>query len=130
MSEPQKVTSLEETRIKAEHSLAKMDHEREMATLRSRDRVAMEAWLLEDLPELIAATPYGSYDIEVISDELTGKPVKQITLTTGGWSGNEEIIGAIPAIVDEIYWYMKQRGGKHVYRVPVRATPQDQATPC
>ena len=96
----------------------------------ARDRVAMEAWLLEDLPELIAATPYGSYDIEVISDELTGKPVKQITLTTGGWSGNEAIIGAIPAFVDDFYWYSSQRGGKHVYRVPVRATAEDQATPC
>ena len=35
---------------------------------------------------------------------------------TGGWSGCEDVIGAIPAIVDCLAWESSKRGGLHVYR--------------
>lgn len=40
---------------------------------------------------------------------------------TGGWSGCEEVIGAIPPIVDAVAWESSHRGGLHVYRIGGRA---------
>ena len=39
------------------------------------------------------------------------------TLITGGWSGNEEIIGALRdnQLFWILYWYSSDRGGKHVF---------------
>jgi hypothetical protein len=34
---------------------------------------------------------------------------------TGGWSGCEELIGALPAIVVAVAWRSSHRGGLHVY---------------
>ena len=39
------------------------------------------------------------------------------TLATGGWSGNEDIIGAMQENIMfwALYWYSSSRGGKHVF---------------
>lgn len=37
---------------------------------------------------------------------------------TGGWSGCEEVIGAIPHFVRMVAWESTHRGGVHVYRMP------------
>lgn len=38
-------------------------------------------------------------------------------ISTGGWSGNEEIIGALQenVIFWAIFWYSSTRGGKHIF---------------
>lgn len=41
-------------------------------------------------------------------------------LTTGGWSGNEEIVSAIQdnLVIHSFTWEMSVRGGMHVWRIP------------
>lgn len=45
---------------------------------------------------------------------LRGKTLK---LITGGWSGNEDILNAIPKIFDMAFWYSSKRGGLHIYKL-------------
>lgn len=44
-----------------------------------------------------------------------------VVLVTGGWSGNESIIGALESsfFVQMRLWHSSTRGGRHEYRVPV-----------
>ena len=48
---------------------------------------------------------------------------KTLRLATGGWSGNEEIIGAIEknTMFQMMCWQKSQRGGLHIYRFPKMA---------
>jgi len=39
---------------------------------------------------------------------------------TGGWSGCEEVIGAIPLLVHSLAWQSSHRGGLHVYGLEVK----------
>ena len=50
---------------------------------------------------------------------IKGKKVKILTLITGGWSGNEEIIGAIEknVLFPMLYWQKSERGGLHIYKI-------------
>lgn len=50
------------------------------------------------------------------------------TLVTGGWSGNEEILGAMTENVVWwiMHWYSSKRGGKHVFARSVRITPESE----
>lgn len=49
------------------------------------------------------------------------KAVK-IYLSTGGWSGNEEILSALRAntMFWMMYWWKSQRGGHYWFEIPVR----------
>jgi hypothetical protein len=38
---------------------------------------------------------------------------------TGGWSGCEEVIGAIPLLVQSLAWRSSHRGGLHIYGLEV-----------
>jgi hypothetical protein len=43
---------------------------------------------------------------------------KYLTLVTGGWSGNESIIGALEmSFCFPCFWEASYRGGKHVYNL-------------
>ena len=46
----------------------------------------------------------------------------QVSLVTGGWSGNEEIVDALGRnrIADMLYWESSHRGGLHVYKNRIR----------
>ena len=51
-----------------------------------------------------------------------------IELITGGWSGNEELIGALQSNVAwPLCWQMSQRGGMHRFEIPenFRKEPSD-----
>ena len=39
-------------------------------------------------------------------------------LATGGWSGCEEVIDALPRIVHMAAWRSSHRGGLHIYALP------------
>lgn len=39
---------------------------------------------------------------------------------TGGWSGCEEVLGALPALVYALAWRSTHRGGLHVYGLEVQ----------
>ena len=49
--------------------------------------------------------------------ELIGKKVKTLKLSTGGWSGNEDIIRAImKSDFWTLYWELSVRGGFYIFR--------------
>lgn len=62
--------------------------------------------------------------------EEFGRPQREYTISTGGWSGNEDLIGALEenqtfSILAPWSW---QRGGHFVYRIPLeRNDAKDQA---
>lgn len=36
-------------------------------------------------------------------------------VSTGGWSGHEEMIDVIPPVWRELYWYRTTRGGHYIF---------------
>lgn len=54
--------------------------------------------------------------------DIGNEKVTEYRLSTGGWSGNEDIIGAIHTntMVQALYWWSSRRGGHYVYRAPLR----------
>lgn len=62
-------------------------------------------------------SPYGVMHVAPTDD---GREIA-VVLVTGGWSGNESIIGAleISFYVQTRLWHSSTRGGHHEYRVPV-----------
>jgi hypothetical protein len=57
---------------------------------------------------------------EILDDFNTR--VIEYRLSTGGWSGNEDIIRALEANtqVQSCFWWSSRRGGHHVYRRPIK----------
>lgn len=67
------------------------------------------------------------WEEEVI--EEYGRPIRQYTISTGGWSGNESLIAALEAntmwsIIAPWSW---RRGGHFVYRIPEEEPPSGQS---
>lgn len=56
---------------------------------------------------------------EMGSVRLTGKRIKKLYLATGGWSGNEQIIGALGRNIMfwMVYWMKSERGGAFTFRI-------------
>ena len=50
---------------------------------------------------------------------------RRLYLSTGGWSGNEDIMGALEGndVFFGLYWVSSRRGGHYVFDVPRRASP-------
>lgn len=49
------------------------------------------------------------------------KSRRYIRFITGGWSGNEDIIGAMSRnFIFQSHWYKSERGGYHVYEMPTK----------
>ena len=53
---------------------------------------------------------------------LLRERVKRLFLDTGGWSGNEEIIGALQenVILWAFYWVQSRRGGHYIFEFPMK----------
>ena len=66
-------------------------------------------------------------DIEVVNG--FGKVVREVDISTGGWSGHEEIVGALKQ--NKIFWLccwqMSRRGGHHRFRLPREPMEQSNA---
>jgi len=52
--------------------------------------------------------------------KLTGKNVLRLELHTGGWSGNEELIGALKQnyLFWSMCWLKSTRGGHYWFKIP------------
>lgn len=48
------------------------------------------------------------------------KKVDVLRLVTGGWSGNEDIVGALQEnqLFGMVCWKKSERGGVHIYEIP------------
>ncbi|HEU4804198.1 MAG TPA: hypothetical protein VFS91_00055 [Nitrobacter sp.] len=70
-------------------------------------------WLLAELPR--------AADVDDAQNETTGKPVKRIKFSTGGWSGAESVIALIERRFDMCHFmYSWKRGGHFVFEIPTR----------
>jgi hypothetical protein len=51
---------------------------------------------------------------------MKNKRIRTLYLSTGGWSGNESIIGSLHKnfIFWSMYWYKEQRGGHYWFEIP------------
>jgi len=60
--------------------------------------------------------PWGWHE-ETADDD--GKQVKEIHVSTGGWSGNEDIILAMQQnfVLWSLNWYQHQTGGHYIFRL-------------
>jgi len=55
------------------------------------------------------------------ADERDGRTVARYEISTGGWSGNEDIIGAMGAnFLWHVVWVQSRRGGHYIFEVPER----------
>lgn len=53
-------------------------------------------------------------------DDFTKKPIRILSLSTGGWSGNEDIIDAMSHTwFWMLYWKESRRGGHYTFEFPV-----------
>lgn len=80
---------------------------------------AITDWKTNDLPAMFAFIQ----DLWCWGDTMaTEAPKGTWTLITGGWSGNEDLIGALSNnhIAWSLCWEMSKRGGKHVFVIPER----------
>ena len=51
---------------------------------------------------------------------LTGKRVLRLYLSTGGWSGNESVVGALRQnLFWYFYWQKSQRGGHYWFKIKI-----------
>lgn len=54
--------------------------------------------------------------------EVKGKKVISLELHTGGWSGNEDIIGALQNnfIFWSMFWQKSVKGGHYYFKIPLK----------
>lgn len=61
--------------------------------------------------------PDWGFDREKCSDD--GKPIVRYSLSTGGWSGNEDVIEAMQQSMGWVFWWQSsRRGGHYIFQVP------------
>ena len=61
---------------------------------------------------------YGAVKVEQVADELD-RQIHRVTLVTGGWSGNEDVIAELDrSFFWFAYWQSSHRGGKYSFHVP------------
>jgi len=77
------------------------------------------SWLLNIFPKLVRSMPFGHLEISDGSDDF-GNPIKIVSYSTGGWSGQEDLITAVEkSIIGILYLYSWRRGGHYVFHVPL-----------
>ena len=89
------------------------------------DVEALQAWAgpVGDVPKVLQAVA------DYLNLNRYGQGKATLTdgtwrFVTGGWSGCEEVIDAIPPIVHALAWQESHRGGLHVYRLPIHRLPR------
>ena len=85
----------------------------------SNDVVNGPQWLVNTFPCLVNDMGYGRCTVSDGTDELHS-PVKIVQVSTGGWSGQEELISAVEhSLLGTFYLFSWRRGGHYEFRVPV-----------
>ena len=83
-------------------------------------------WDIKDFPTLLQFVEerwaYPKFYKRNVIKDISGEPILEWTLITGGWSGNESLINALLGnMLFEMVWYYEwRRGGKHVFHIDPR----------
>jgi len=81
-------------------------------------------WSVKDIPEWFAFVrslwALTDWKIEDAVDDISERPVTRYTISTGGWSGNEELIGAMQRnwLLWSLTWVQSRRGGHYIFEDP------------
>jgi len=76
-------------------------------------------FLVNRLPEIAKTISCMQVRIEDTKDEFRGNPMKRVEYITGGWSGAEDLIGAmLGQFWIKHYHSLWKRGGYFVFEVP------------
>lgn len=64
-------------------------------------------------------SPEWGWREERSTDEITDAPLTRYRISTGGWSGNEDIIEAMQKSLGWFFsWVQSRRGGHYIFEVP------------
>lgn len=66
---------------------------------------------------------YWGWHEEDAVDDLFDKPVHRYSISTGGWSGNENIIDAMRGNENMLWaftWVQSRRGGHYIFQIRVK----------
>ncbi|WP_428485942.1 hypothetical protein [Rhodopila sp.] len=75
-------------------------------------------WLIETFPKLVESLPCGFVEVRDDVNDFD-RPIKIVSFSTGGWSGQEALIDAVEhGLVGLFYLWSWQRGGHYQFRVP------------
>lgn len=86
----------------------------ELIPLISMDKA--DAWLRDEFPALMLQVPYAKVWVKDIGGP---RPLKSITVVTGGWSGCESVVWAVlEHQVMKMYLHEEMRGGQYTFVVP------------
>ena len=85
----------------------------------------IKEWPDDDMPGLMAFVkelwwmPDWGWREEITTSDILDKPIIRYSISTGGWSGNEEIVGAMRSnqIFWMLNWYSSRVGGHFVFEV-------------
>lgn len=101
-----------------------------LATVRGWHGAALD--LLALVRKIWQYADAGYWHQETVEDEdsLHLRPVHRFHLHTGGWSGNEDLIGALKAnhVFWVLHWVRSERGGHYVFTVPFKADETAEET--
>jgi hypothetical protein len=76
-------------------------------------------WLVETFPLLVAELPCGQCSVVDRVDDR-GRALKVIRMSTGGWSGQEDLVSAVKrSLIGIMYLWSWRSGGHYEFRVPV-----------
>ena len=81
-------------------------------------------WSVKDIPGWFAFVQslwaLTDWKIEDAVDDILERPVTRYTISTGGWSGNEELIGAMQRnwLLWSLTWVQSRRGGQYIFEDP------------
>lgn len=88
---------------------------------------AVREWPYSDLPGMMdyvrerwRYADDGYWRVFHGTDELSKQPLTVYTIRTGGWSGNESLVGAMQenSMFMAICWEQSCRGGQYEFRIP------------
>lgn len=68
-------------------------------------------------------------EIEEVEDETSDRMVKRVSISTGGWSGNEDLIAAMQdnSMFWLTCWYSAKRGGHYVFEIHGALDTEEEA---
>ena len=69
------------------------------------------------------------WKIEDAVDDITNRTVTRYTMSTGGWSGNEDLIGAMQRnwLMWNVTWVQSRRGGHYIFEDPLYGWSEENA---